>query len=72
MVKNLHAVRMFKIENIISAKDLKTGNIMHSTLLRQLQLFSATSSLQNLFINPTFSFKMSYPKLYSKNEAISC
>ena len=72
MAKNPHNVRKFKIENMISAKDLKIAGIMHSTLLQQLQLCSATSSLQNLFANPTSSFKIFCPTLYSKNQATTC
>lgn len=57
MAKNPHAVRRFKIENTIDPKEIRIVKIMHNALLDQLQLCIATSSLQNLFANPTSSFK---------------
>ena len=72
MAKNPHRIRKFKTENMISAKDLKITCIMHITLLQQIQLCSATSFLQNLFVNPTSSFKIFFPTLYSKNEVTTC
>ena len=72
MAKNPHAVRKLKIENMINIQDVKIGTIMHSSLLQQLQMCSATSSLQNLFANPTSSFKLFCPSLIpKKNETTS-
>ena len=41
---------------------------MHSALLNQLQLCTATSSVQNIFATPTLSFKIFCPSLSSRLE----
>ena len=65
MAKNPKVIRKFKVENIIDPKEIKIGCIMHSALLNQLQLCTATSSVQNLFATPTLSFKLFCPTLYA-------
>jgi len=55
MAKNPHIVRKLKIENTIDVKEIKLVQIMFRTLLDQLQLCSATSSLQVLFAHPPSS-----------------
>ena len=58
MAKNPHVIRKFKVSNSIDSKEVNIGRIMQNSLLDQLQLCTATSSLQNLFANPTASFKI--------------
>ena len=58
LAKNPYIIRQLKIENLIDPKDIKIGQMMFKTLLDQLQLCSATSSLQILFAHPTFSYNM--------------
>lgn len=65
MAKNPKVIRKFKVENIIDPKEIKIGCIMHNALLNQLQLCTATSSVQNLFATPTLSFKSFCPTLYA-------
>ena len=65
MAKNPKVIRKFKVENIIDPKEIKIGCIMHNTLLNQLQLCTATTSLQNIFATPTLSFKLFCPTLHS-------
>ena len=62
MAKNPHVVRKFKISNTIDQKETKIGQIMYKSLLDNLQLCSATSSLQNLFANPASSYYLFFPK----------
>ena len=66
MAKNPHVIRKFKVSNSIDSKEVKIGRIMQNSLLDQLQLCTATSSLQNLFANPTASFKIFCPNLTIK------
>lgn len=66
MAKNPKVIRKFKVENLIDSKDVKIGRIMHSTLLDQLQLCAAISSVQNLFATPIISFKIFCPSLQAK------
>jgi len=66
MAKNPHVIRKFKVSNSIDSKEVKIGRIMQNSLLDQLQLCTATSSLQNLFANPTASFKIFCPSLSTK------
>ena len=68
MAKNPKVIRKFKVENIIDPKEIKIGCIMHSALLNQLQLCTATSSVQNIFATPTLSFKIFCPSLSSRLE----
>ena len=56
MAKNPHVVRKFKISNTIDQKETRIGQIMYKSLLDNLQLCSATSSLQNLFANSASSY----------------
>ena len=65
MAKNPKVIRKFKVENIIDPKEIKIGCIMHNALLNQLQLCTATSSLQNIFATPTLSFKLFCPSLHT-------
>ena len=65
MAKNPKVIRKFKVENIIDPKEIKIGCIMHNALLNQLQLCTATTSLQNIFATPTLSFKLFCPTLHS-------
>ena len=62
MAKNPHVVRKFKITNMIDQKETKIGQIMYKSLMDQLQLCSATSSLQSLFANPASSYYLFFPK----------
>ena len=62
MAKIPHIVRKLKIENTIDQKETKIVQIMYKFLLDQLQLCSATSSLQNLSANPTSSYYLFFPK----------
>ena len=73
MAKNPKVIRKFKVENIIDTKEIKIGCIMHNALLNQLQLCTATSSVQNIFATPTLSFKLFCPSLHTKlyNESTS-
>ena len=72
MAKNPHVVRKFKIENVIDAKEIKIGQIMFKTLLEQLQLCSATSSLQVLFAQPAILYKNSSPSTYRTIKKATC
>ena len=56
MAKNPTVVRKFKIDNAIDPKGVKIALMMHKSLLDQLQLCCATSSVQNLFAKPPSSF----------------
>ena len=68
MAKNPHVVRKFKIENVIDAKEIKVGQIMFKTLLEQLQLCSATSSLQVLFAQPAILYKKFFPQFLQNDK----
>ena len=68
MAKNPHVVRKLKIDNIIDPKEVKLSKIMFRSLMDQLQLCSATSSLQILFAQPTFSFKLFFPHHNQKRQ----
>jgi len=65
MAKNPKVIRKFKVENTIDPIEIKIGCTMHNALLNQLQLCTATSSLQNIFATPTLSFKLFYPSLHA-------
>ena len=52
MGKTPNIVRKFKIENKIAMKEVKTAKIMINTLLDQLHLCTASSSLQMLLATP--------------------
>ena len=67
MAKNPKVIRKFKVENIIDPKEIKIGCIMHDALLNQLQLCTATSSVQNIFATPTLSFKIFCPTLHANS-----
>ena len=49
IAKNPNVVRKFKVENKISVREIQTARIMVKTLLEQLHLCTATSSLQMIF-----------------------
>ena len=59
--KNSHVVRKLKIDNTVDPSVFKLSNIMFSSLIDQLQLCSATSSLQLLFAQPTSTYKTFCP-----------
>ena len=63
MAKNPSVVRRFKIENFIDSHEIRLATIMTSTLINNLEVCSATSSLQVLFANPPSSFKTFCPHL---------
>ena len=56
------------MENIIDGKDVKISRIMLRKLIDQLQLCSATSSLQILFANPPASYKIFFPTIPAKGK----
>ena len=62
MAKNPTTVRKLKIENTINFKEVRIGQMMLNTLLDQLKICSATSSLQNIFANPSYSYKLFFPE----------
>ena len=68
MVKNPHVLRKLKVENIIDGKDVKVSRIMFKNLIDQLQLCSATSSLQILFANPPATYKIFFLTIPSKGK----
>ena len=67
MAKNPSVVRRFKIENFIDPHEIRLATIMTSTLINNLQVCSATSSLQVLFANPPSSFEVFCPHLVKTN-----
>ena len=71
MAKNPHVSRKFKVENFIDSKEVRIVIIMHKSLIDQLQLCSATSSIQNLFAQPPSSFKLFCPAMNKIYETIS-
>ena len=71
MAKNPHVSRKFKVENLIDPKEVRIGMIMHKSLIDQLQLCSATSSIQNLFAQPPSSFKLFCPAMNKFYESMS-
>ena len=60
-------VRRFKIENFIDPHEIRLATIMTSTLINNLQVCSATSSLQVLFANPPSSCEVFCPHLVKTN-----
>ena len=66
MAKNPNIVRRFKIEGVIDADEIRLANIMTSTLVNNLQVCTATSSLQVLFTNAPSSFELFCPHLVEK------
>ena len=71
MAKNPHVSRKFKIDNFIDPKEIRIGIIMQKSLIDQLQLCSATSSIQNLFAQPPSSFKLFCPAMNKIHETMS-
>jgi hypothetical protein len=68
MAKNPSTVRRFKIEGTIDAEEIRLANIMTSTLVNNLQVCTATSSLQVLFAHPPSSFELFCPHLINKDQ----
>ena len=66
MAKNPNIVRRFKIEGVIDPDEIRLANIMTSTLVNNLQVCIATSSLQVLFANAPSSFELFCPHLIEK------
>ena len=66
MAKNPNVVRKFKITNKIDIIDVKVARIIHHQLMEQLQLCTATSSLQNIFGLPSSSYKIFFPSTTPK------
>ena len=56
LAKNPNIVRKFKIENKIPVKEVQTAKIMINTLMEQLHLCTASSSLQMIFSSPPVSY----------------
>ena len=71
MAKNPTVVRKFKIDNTIDPKGVKIALIMHKSLLDQLQLCCATSSVQNLFAKPPSSFAIFCPTLSKQLKVVT-
>ena len=68
MAKNPHIVCKLKVENLVDPKEIRIGQMMFRTLLDQLQLCSATFSLQNLFAQPSFSYKIFCPQMKTNDK----
>ena len=58
MAMNPSVVRKYKIDNTIDPKGVKIALTMHKSLLDQLQLWCATSSVHTLFAKPPSLFAM--------------
>jgi len=71
MAKNPTVVRKFKIDNAIDPKGVKIALMMHKSLLDQLQLCCATSSVQNLFAKPPSSFAIFCPTLSKQLKVVT-
>ena len=71
MAKNPTVVRKFKIDNTIDPKGVKIALMMHKSLLDQLQLCCATSSVQNLFAKPPSSFAIFCPTLSKQLKVVT-
>ena len=61
MAKNPNIVRTFKVTNKIHFSEAKVARIIHHQLMDQLQLCTATSSLQNIFCLPSSTYKIFCP-----------
>ena len=68
MAKNPSTVRRFKIEGTIDAEEIRLANIMTSTLVNNIQVCTATSSLQVLFANAPSSFELFCHHLIEKDQ----
>ena len=68
MAKNPKITRKYQITNMIDINEIRMARVMHNNLLEQLQLCTATSSLQNIFAQPATSFKLFCPAQYKQNE----
>ena len=68
MAKNPKVTRKYQITNMIDINEIRMARVMHNNLLEQLQLCTATSSLQNIFAQPATSFKLFCPAQYKQNE----
>ena len=67
--KNPHIVRKLKIENIIDPKEIKLARTIFDSFIDQLNLCSATSSLQLLFAQPASSYNFFFPQMNDKKRA---
>ena len=70
IAKNPTIVRKFKIENKISFSEIQTARIMAKSLLEQLHLCTATSSLQMIFSSPPVSYKFFFPVMKEKKRTL--
>ena len=71
IAKNPNIVRKFKVENKISVREIETARIMVKTLLEQLHLCTATSSLQMIFSSPPISYKVFFPVMKEKKRTFT-
>ena len=71
IAKNPTIVRKFKIENKISFSEIQTARIMVKSLLEQLHLCTATSSLQMIFSSPPVSYKFFFPVMKEKKRTLT-
>ena len=71
IAKNPNVVRKFKVENKISVREIQTARIMVKTLLEQLRLCTATSSLQMIFSSPPVSYKFFFPVMKEKKRSFT-
>ena len=61
MAKNPNIVRTFKVTYKIHFSEAKVARIVNHQLMDQLQLCTATSSLQNIFCLPSSTYKIFCP-----------
>ena len=71
IAKNPNTIRKFKVENKISFREIQTARIMVKTLLEQLHLCTATSSLQMIFSSPPISYKVFFPVMKEKKRTFA-
>ena len=71
IAKNPNVVRKFKVENKISVREIQTARIMVKTLLEQLRLCTATSSLQMIFSSPPMSYRIFFPVMNEKKRTFT-
>ena len=70
IAKNPTIVRKFKIENKISVSEIQSARIMVKSLLEQLHLCTATSSLQMIFSSPPVSYKFFFLVMKEKKRSL--
>ena len=71
LAKNPNIVRKLKIKNKISVKEIQTPRIMIKTLMEQLHLCMASSSLQMIFSSPPVSYKFFFPVMKEKKRTLT-